>query len=89
MVTIKLPTVLRRLANDQAEVPVEATTVQEALAALAETHPQLGGQLLADGRIRPFVRVFVGADDIQALDGAGTRLSGGEQLRIVPAIAGG
>ena len=89
MVTIRLPTVLRRLADDQAEVPVEARTVREAMDALARAHPTLGAQLLADGRIRPFVRVFVDADDVEALDGPETRLEGGERLRIVPAIAGG
>lgn len=89
MVTIRLPTVLRRLADDQATVTVEADTVGDAVARLGEKHPELGRQLLADGKIRPFVRVFVDQDDIASLDGPETPLSGNEQLRIVPGIAGG
>ncbi len=89
MVTVRLPTVLRRLASDEAEVPVDGATVLDAMQNLAVVHPELGAQLLANGQIRPFVRVFLGADDIQALDGPQTKLAGSEVLRIVPAIAGG
>ncbi len=89
MAVIRLPTVLRRLASDTAEVAVEGATVQAAMTELAEAHPLLGAQLMQDGAIRPFVRVFVGADDIQSLQGPDTPLQRADVLRIVPAIAGG
>lgn len=87
---IRLPTVLRRLAEDQKEIDVEAETVGSALKILADRYPSLGQQLLAeDGSPRPFVRVFLGNDDIHDLQGIGTPLPDGSQLRVVPAIAGG
>lgn len=89
MVTIRLPTVLRRLANDQADVLVDASNIGEALQALARTHPGVGSQLLDAGRVRPFVRVFLGAQDMAALQGPLTPVGRTDVLRIVPAIAGG
>ncbi len=89
-VTIRLPTVLRRLAADETEVVVEATNVGDALGRLAQRHPQLGQQILDDaGAVRPFVRVFLDQDDVATRQGIETPLTGGETLRIVPAIAGG
>lgn len=89
-VTIRLPTVLQRLANDQKEVPVEARDAGSALRALGQAHPALGQQLLdEDGSIRSFVKVFLDRDEIGDLDGEATALPEGATLRIVPAIAGG
>lgn len=89
-VTIQLPTVLRRLADDEKNIVVEAKNVGEAVQALTQRHPALGQQLLDEnGAIRPFVKVFVDKDEAGALDGALTPVRDGQSLRIVPAIAGG
>lgn len=89
MATIKLPTVLRSLADDQAVVTTDAPNVGEALRELGARYPALGAQLLEDGKVRSFVRVFVGQDDIQALDGEGTPLKSDDTVRVIPGIAGG
>ncbi len=89
-VTIRLPTVLRKLASDQAEVPVDAATVGAAIKSLADKYPDLGQQLLdAEGRLRSFVRVFVDQVDVDERGGIDSPVDDGAVVRIIPAIAGG
>lgn len=88
-VTVVLPTVLRRLADGQKEIPVAGGTLREALGELARRHPDLGRQILQDdGTVRPFVRVFVDQKDAAEL-GPEAPLPEGAVVRVVPAIAGG
>ena len=89
MPTIRLPTVLARLADDRRLVEVNADTAGAALAELGRSYPDLGRQLIADGQVRPFVKVFLGADEISTLQGSDTPLAADAVLRVVPAIAGG
>lgn len=88
-VTIKLPTPLRRHAGQARSAEVQPGTVQEALDELCGAYPDMRGALFgADGQIKPFVRVFVGARDIADLDGPATALAEGDVVSIVPPIAG-
>jgi sulfur-carrier protein len=60
------------------------------LSAVATRYPNLGKQLYGDeGKLRSFVNVYVGDEDIRYLDGEATALSGSETVSIIPAIAGG
>lgn len=71
-------------------ITVSARTVAEALAAAATARPALAGWLRGPaGRLRPNVAVFVNGEDIRSLDGEGTRLSEGDQVELVPSLAGG
>jgi molybdopterin synthase sulfur carrier subunit len=89
-VTVRIPTVLRNYTAGKETITVEAVTVDQALAALDQAHPGLKGRLCDDaGRLRRHVNVFVGEEDIRFLDGQATALKAGDQLDIVPAIAGG
>lgn len=89
-VTIRIPTALRKLAGGLDKVQVEAGTVREALAALGVSHPALAAQLLDDaGNLRSFVNLFANEDSIRELNGLDTALRSGDDLSIVPAIAGG
>lgn len=88
--TIRIPTPLRTFTSGADEVQVEAGTVREALAALAGAHEGLAERLLAaDGGLRPFVNVYLGAQDVRTLDGLETPLGDAAVLSIVPAVAGG
>jgi molybdopterin converting factor small subunit len=90
MATLKIPTPLRPYANGQAEVNVHAATASEALLHLVEQHPALQPHLYnSQGGLRPFVNLFVGADNIKDLQGLDTPLAEDAQLRIIPSIAGG
>ena len=89
-VTVEIPTPLRRFTGDEAHVQVAGATVGDALAALVERHPSLGRHLYDDaGKLRSFVNIFVGDDNIRQRDGVGTRLAAGDTVSIIPSIAGG
>jgi molybdopterin synthase sulfur carrier subunit len=89
-VRIKLPTQLRDAAGNQAETQVEGTTVGEALDALYAEHGELRTRLAdGGGRLRRFVNVYLGGEDIRFLQGLDTPVSDGDELTILPAVAGG
>lgn len=89
-VTIKLPTQLRSAANGQAEAQVAGTTVREALDGLCNEHPELRDRLLDDGAdLRRFVNVYLRGEDIRFLSGMDTEVAEGDELTILPAVAGG
>ena len=88
-ITIKLPTPLRRHADQARSLAVEAATVGDALAQLVATHPAIGEALYAaPGELKAFVRVFVGDTDIADAAGLATALTEGAIISIVPPVAG-
>jgi adenylyltransferase/sulfurtransferase len=90
MIKVFIPTPLRKFTGGQSSVEVDANNVADAIASLAGTFPDLK-QHLYDGenRIRKFLRIYVGEDDIQQLQGPETPLKSGDSVSIIPAIAGG
>ncbi len=90
MAKILIPTPLRKFTGNASTFEVKGATVAEALQALAEAHPQLAPHLFDNaGRLRSFIRVYVGEDDIATLQREATPLSDEAVVSIVPAIAGG
>ena len=89
-VNIHIPTPLRAYTGQQAMVAVDGATVGEALNALTGAYPALQKHLRDDkGRLRSFVNVYLGDEDIRFLDKEATALTDGAELLIVPSIAGG
>jgi molybdopterin synthase sulfur carrier subunit len=89
-VEIKLPTVLRTIADGQATVSVDGATVGEVFTTLVDRYPGLRANLLDDaGGLHKFVNVYKDDDDIRYLDGLDTKLADGDVLTILPAVAGG
>jgi molybdopterin synthase sulfur carrier subunit len=89
-VTITIPTALRQYAGGQSSVTLEAETVGALLKGLVEQNPDLGKHLYSEtGKLRSFVNIYVGDEDIRYLDGEDTVLKDGETVSIIPAIAGG
>jgi adenylyltransferase/sulfurtransferase len=88
--TILIPTAFRSFAGGNATYDTTAATVGEALAQLAGEHGGLRAHLYADdGSLRQFVNIYLGEEDIRYLQGPETPLSDGDELTIVPSIAGG
>ncbi|TCO44408.1 molybdopterin converting factor small subunit [Kribbella antiqua] len=84
---VKLPTVLRPLAGGAERVEVEGATVGEAFAAL---DPPLRRRLTDEqGAVRRHVNIYLGNDNIRDLDGLSTPLTDGDELLILPSVAGG
>lgn len=89
-VTVLIPTPLRKFTGNLDTVTVEAGTIGEMLQALDAAHPGLGKPLIDEnGNPRRFVNLYVGGEDIRFKDNAQTVLSDGDEVSIVPAIAGG
>ena len=90
MPNILLPSALRTFTNQQASVNVPGKTVQEALSNLAERFPDLRRHVFEEtGKLRNFVNVFVGDEDIRHLKQSETPVQEGDTISIVPAVAGG
>lgn len=89
-VKIRIPTPLRKFTDEQDVVEVEAGTVREAMAALTNTHEGLKAQILdGNGEVRRFVNLFLNDQDVRFLGGPDAALQDGDELAIIPAIAGG
>ena len=89
-VTVKLPTQLRDAAGGQSAVEVEGETVGDVLDALFEQHGELRDRLTDEGGgLRLFVNVYVAGEDIRFGDALETRVSAGQEVQILPAVAGG
>ena len=90
MITIFIPTPLRRFAAEQAKVNVNAKNVAEAIRSLTSIHPSLTPYIYDEAElIRKHVRIYLGENDIREKDGINTLLKEGDELSIIPAIAGG
>src|SRR5919197_6762194 len=89
-VRLRIPTPLRRLAGGAAELALEGATVSEVLAALERDHPGFQERLYDErGEVRRFVNIYVAGEDIRFLQGLDTPVRDGEEISIVPAVAGG
>ncbi len=89
-VRVRIPTPLRPYTGGRAAVSLSGETVHTVLEALIAEAPELRPHLLAeDGSLRSFVNVYVNGEDVRARSGLETRLSDGDDVAIVPAIAGG
>ena len=88
-ITVTIPTALRRFADNQASVEVQGKTITEVLDNLTTQHTQLRQHLYdGNGKLRNFVRVYVNDEDIRA-KGDNAPLNDGDEISIVPSIAGG
>jgi sulfur-carrier protein len=88
-VTVKIPTQLRAATGGEAEVEVAGSTVGDALDALFEAHEELRERITQDGDLRRFVNVYVSGEDIRFQQGLETAISEGDEVTILPAVAGG
>ncbi len=89
-VTVKIPTQLRTVTGGEAETTVEeAKTVGEVLDGLYERYDGLRDRISEGGDLRRFVNVYVGEEDIRLLEGLNTVVEDGDEVTILPAVAGG
>ncbi|MDX8395934.1 MAG: ubiquitin-like small modifier protein 1 [Mariprofundaceae bacterium] len=89
-VTVRIPTPLRKLTGGADEVSVEAATIGTMIDNLEAAHAGLKERLCDDaGEIRRFVNVYLNDEDVRFLKGRDTELKDGDEISIVPAIAGG
>lgn len=89
-ILIRIPTPLRNLTRNESEVSVDASSIGQALEALERRHPGIRARICEpSGAVRRFVNVYANDEDIRFLQNLETPLKAGDQVSIVPAIAGG
>ena len=89
-IKVRIPTPLQKLAGNQSEVEVSGSSVKAVLAALEEKHPGFRDRLYDEkGSLRRFINFYVNDEDIRFMKSEETPLKDGDELSIVPAIAGG
>jgi sulfur-carrier protein len=89
-VIVRIPTPLRKLTNEQDVVSGEGDTLRQCIDGLDSQYPGLKERLLDEtGELRRFVNIYVNGEDVRFQDGVNTRLHGGDEVSIVPAVAGG
>ncbi len=88
-ILVRIPTPLRRLANGQTTVEAEGGNVLEVILDLDSKYPGIREKLYDGDSLRRFVNLYLNEEDIRFLDGEDTQVKDGDQLSIIPAIAGG
>ncbi|MDA8315631.1 MAG: ubiquitin-like small modifier protein 1 [Acidimicrobiales bacterium] len=89
-VDVRLPTVLRPEAGGQSTVTVKGSTIGDVLRELVSEFPGMSGQLLnEDGSLHRFVNVYVNDDDVRYLESLDTPVKEGDEVSLLPAVAGG
>jgi sulfur-carrier protein len=89
-VKVKIPTPLRKLTQNNAEVEAAGDTIRAVVDDLEKQFPGFKERMCDDqGELRRFVNVYVGEEDIRFLEGLDTKIPEGEQVSIIPAVAGG
>ncbi len=90
MATVFIPSPLRRLTNGLARVEAPAATLADLIDRLDAQHPGMRNYLLDDsGALRAYVNIFVNTTEVRTLAGLQTRLKAGDEVSILPAMAGG
>lgn len=89
-VTVLIPTPLRKLTDDQEKVTASGLSVGEVLDDLGRQYPGITGRICDnDGELRRFVNIYVNGEDVRFEGGKAAAVKDGDELSIVPAIAGG
>ena len=89
-VMVRVPTPLRRLTNNQDKVEVEASTIAEFIDGMEEAYPGIKERLMDEsGQLRYFVNIYLNGEDVRFLQGVDTATQSGDEISIVPAVAGG
>ena len=88
-VIVRIPTPLQRLTQGKEEVEGATGTIMEVIIDLDKKFPGIAERITENGKVRRFVNIYVNDEDIRFLDTEGTVIKDGDEVSIVPAIAGG
>jgi molybdopterin synthase sulfur carrier subunit len=89
-ITVLIPQPLRALTGNQSKVTAAGASLADCIAQLDASYPGMRDRLMDEsGQIRRFVNIYVNGEDVRFSDGLGTGLKDGDEVSIVPAVAGG
>ena len=87
---VRIPAALRRLTNGQDKITAEGDTVQEIIDFLEQNFPNIKSRICnEDGEIRNFVNIYINEENVRFLNGISSKINDGDEISIVPAVAGG
>ncbi len=89
MIKVKFPTVFVQVTKERRVEVDGAGSIGELLDTLFEKYPGLKEKLIKDGKLTPFINIFVNGEDIRHLNGVETELKDGDEVAFIPAISGG
>ncbi|RYZ43983.1 MAG: MoaD/ThiS family protein [Myxococcaceae bacterium] len=90
MATIRIPTPMRTLTRNQAEVQASGATVGEVLRDLDARYPGMNARILDErGAVRRYVNIFLNDEDVRALQSLDTPVKDADRITLIPAMAGG
>lgn len=90
LVTINIPTSLRRFTDNRSTFVNDASTLAEALDGLVLIYPRLYAQIFSDdGELRRFIKIFINKKAVDTMPAHQVSLSGGDEVTLIPAMAGG
>jgi len=88
-VEVRIPTILRTYTDGRKAVPGEGATLSEVIENLEGSHPGIKERLVDGADLRRFVNVYVNDEDVRFTGGLGTSVNDGDQVVVLPAVAGG
>ncbi|MDT0435844.1 MULTISPECIES: MoaD/ThiS family protein [Streptomyces] len=88
-IEVRIPTILRQYTDGQKAVEGQGETLADLFAGLESAHPGIQARIVEDGRLRRFVNVYLNDEDVRFVDGIDTKLTDGDTVTILPAVAGG
>lgn len=88
-IRVHIPTPMRQHTDGQPVVEVTGNSVKSALDELGTKHPGITDRLFDNGQVRRFINVYLNDEDIRYLDSLDTAVKDGDELSIIPAVAGG
>ncbi len=89
-VSVRVPTILRTYTKGESEVTADGATLAEVLDSLDAAYPGIKGRVVDEqGKLRRFVNVYVGNEDVRFAEGLETKTPPGSQVSVIPAVAGG
>ena len=88
-IRVHIPTPMRQHTENQAVVEASGTTVKSLLDNLGQKYPGIVSRIFENGQVRRFVNVYVNDEDIRYLDSLQTAVKDGDEVSIIPAVAGG
>ena len=88
-IKVHIPTPMRPHTDNQAVVEAAGSTVKTLLDNLGQKYPAISGRLFENGQVRRFINLYLNDEDIRYLDNLDTAVKSGDELSIIPAVAGG
>ncbi len=88
-IRVHIPTPMRQHTEGKTEVEVSGATVQAALEDLGARYPGISQRLFDNGQVRRFINLYLNNEDVRYLDNLATPVKDGDELSIIPAVAGG